>query len=262
MSASPDGIASCCASAYQRDAVALILGETYHPGGMDLTRRLATVLALKGGERVLDLASGPGTTAFCLASEYGVTVDGVDLGDQTVAKANTAAAQLGFADRVRFHVSDVERVPLGDESVDAVICECAFCLFPDKKGAAREMARVLRPGGRVGITDVTLDPERLNPELASLAGWVACVADARPIANYQQMLETAGLRVTRTEPHDYALAEMIETIDARLAAFSMIDTPALRGIDVDAVRAKVGLAREAVRDGVAGYSLLVARKEP
>jgi len=256
----PDEIASCCATAYQHDAVALILGDSYHPGGLDLTRRLAVALGFKGGERVLDIASGPGTTAFCFASEFGVTVDGVDLGDQTVAAANAAAAELGFADRVSFRVSDVERLPFGDASVDAVVCECAFCLFPDKKGAAREMARVLRPGGRVGITDVTLDPERLNPELASLAGWVACIADARPVATYAQLLESAGLRVTLTERHDQALARMIEMIDARLAAFAMLDAPAFRGIDIDTVRAKVAVAAKAVRDGVAGYSLLVAQK--
>ena len=64
----------CCASAYQRDAVALILGDSYHPGGLDLTRRLARSLDLRPGEKVLDVASGPGTTAFLLASEFGVVV--------------------------------------------------------------------------------------------------------------------------------------------------------------------------------------------
>ena len=90
----------CCASAYQRDAVALILGDSYHPGGLDLTRRLARSLELRPGDRVLDVASGPGTTAFLLASEFGVEVDGVDLGDLTVAKANATAASEGIGDRV------------------------------------------------------------------------------------------------------------------------------------------------------------------
>jgi arsenite methyltransferase len=196
----------CCASAYQRDAVALILGDSYHPGGLDLTRRLARSLGLRPGDRVLDVASGPGTTAFLLASEFGVEVDGVDLGDITVAKANATAASGVIVGRVRFHLGDAERIPLPDGSVDAVVCECAFCTFPDKQTAAAEMARVLKPGGRVGITDVALELTRLDAELQSLAGWVSCLADARPVQQYVEILAGAGLTVTHTESHDDALA--------------------------------------------------------
>jgi arsenite methyltransferase len=240
--------------------VALILGESYHPGGLDLTRRLAGAIELRSGDRVLDVASGPGATAFLLASEFGVQVDGVDLGDLTVAKANATAASEGLGDQVRFHLGDAERIPLPDGSVDAVVCECAFCTFPDKKTAAAEMARVLKPGGRVGITDVALDPARLDAELQTLAGWVACIADARPVAEYVDLLAGAGLRVTHTEPHDDALARMIEQIDARLVAFRMAKLSALESIDFDVARERTALAAQAVRDGIAGYSLLVAEK--
>ena len=251
---------SCCAAAYQHDAVALILGASYHPGGLALTRRLADALALQPGERVSDVASGPGTTAFLLAAEYGVTVEGVDLGPDTVATANAKAVAAGVDDQVAFRLGDAERLPLPDASVDAVVCECALCTFPDKEAATAEMARVLRTGGRVGITDVTLDRGRLDPELASLAGWVACIADARPAAEYCHYLEEAGLQVRLVERHDDALARMIEQIDARLVAYRMLDAPALKGVDIEAVRQKVALAARAVHDVTAGYSLLVADK--
>ena len=256
----PEQLKVCCAAAYQRDAVALILGESYHPGGLDLTRRLARTMGLRAGEKVLDIASGPGTTAFMLAAEFGVEVDGVDLGDQAVARANAKAAEGGVAATVRFHVGDAERLPLPDGSVDAVVCECAFCTFPDKPTAAAEMARVLRPGGRIGITDVALDPSRLHDELRTLAGWVACLADARPVEEYVALLEAAGLRVKVTESHDDALARMIEQIDARLVAFRIAKVPALAGVDFDLARERTALAARAVRDGVAGYTLLVAEK--
>jgi hypothetical protein len=81
------------------------------------------------------------------------------------------------------------------------------------------MARVLKPGGRVGITDVTLDRDRLDLQLATLAGWVACIADACPAADYCRYLERARLEITLVEAHDDALARMIDTIDARLAAY-------------------------------------------
>jgi len=258
--AGAEDVKLCCATAYQHDAVALILGESYHPGGLDLTRRLGRAIELRPGERVLDIASGPGTTAFLLASEFDVEVDGVDLGDLTVAKANATAASEGIADRVRFHHGDAERIPLPDASVEAVVCECAFCTFPDKKTAASEMARVLEPGGRVGITDVTLDPARLDAGLRTLAGWVACLADARPVAEYVELLAGAGLTLTKAEPHDDALARMIEQIEARLVAFRMAKVPALENIDFDAARERAALAARAVREGIAGYSLLVAEK--
>lgn len=257
---SAEELKACCAAAYDTDAVALILGDSYHPGGLALTRRLAGALGLRPGERVADIASGPGTTAFLLAAESGVAVDGIDLSDAAVTAANAKAVASGVDDRVVFHAGDAERLPLADCSVDAVICECALCTFPDKAAAAAEMARVLKPGGRVGITDVTLDRERLDPELASLAGWVACIADARPVLEYRGHLERAGLEVTLTEAHDHALAKMVETIDARLVAYRMINAPALAGIDIDAVRDKVAIAGRAVADGVAGYSLLIAQK--
>ncbi len=253
-------VKACCAAAYQRDAVALILGESYHPGGLDLTRRLGRSLGLKAGDRVLDVASGPGSTAFVLAEEFGAAVDGVDLGEQSVSNANALAAQRGLAGRVQFRVGDAERLPLDDASVDAVVCECAFCTFPDKATAAAEMARVRRPGGRVGITDVVVDRGRLDAELQTLAGWVACLADARPVEEYTDLLAGAGLRVTYTEAHDQALARMIEQIDARLVAFRMARVPGLEGIDFDVARERTALAAKAVQDGVAGYSLLVAEK--
>jgi len=260
VAAEAEDVKACCARTYQQDVVALILGESYHPGGLELTRRLAQKLALKPGQRVLDVASGPGTTAFLLASEFGVAVDGVDLGDRAVAMAGAKARDRGLAESVRFHVGDAERLPFEDGAFDAVVSECAFCTFPDKPTAAAEMARVLKPGGQVGITDVALDQARLAEELKSLAGWVACLADARPLAEYVAILAAAGLETTHTESHDEGLAQMIEQIDARLVAFKIAKLPAIEEIDFDLARRRTALAAQAVADGIAGYKLLVAAK--
>lgn len=177
---SPVEAKACCAAAYSTDLVAMVLGESYHPGGRALTRRLADVTGLRAGQRVLDVASGPGTTAVLIAQEFGVTVDGVDLSAASVQRAVAAGQAAGLSARVRFHTGDAERLPFQDATFDAVICECAFCTFPDKQAAAAELARVLRPGGRIGLSDVTLSPGDLPPELRGLAGWVACLAAARP----------------------------------------------------------------------------------
>ncbi|MEV4538930.1 methyltransferase domain-containing protein [Asanoa sp. NPDC049518] len=255
-----EAVKSCCAAAYQSDAVALILGDSYHPGGLALTRRLADVLRLRDGQRVLDVAAGTGTSALLLAEEFGVRVDGVDLGERSVATATRAADNAGLADRVRFRVGDAERIPFPDNTFDAVVCECAFCTFPDKATAATELARVLKPGGRLGITDVTVAPGGLPPELAGLTGWVVCLADARPVDEYAAMLAAAGLRATARETHNEALARMVTQIDARLRAYRLMRLPALSDVDIDHALELTAQAARAVATGSAGYALLIAEK--
>ncbi len=257
-----DEVKACCAASYGDDAVALLLGESYHPGGLALTRRLADLLHLRAGQRVIDVAAGPGATTRLLAAEFGVTVDAVDLGVSTVEKARARTQAAGLASSVRHHAGDAERIPLPGNVFDAALCECAFCTFPDKATAAAEFARVLRPGGRVGITDVTIAEKGLPEELTTVAAWVACIADARPLAEYSAILAGAGLRTVHTERHDAAIARMIDEIDARLRMVGMTAPARLAdaGVDVAAVHRYAALARRAVADGLIGYVLLVAEK--
>lgn len=253
-------VKACCAAAYGVDLVGLFLGESYHPGGAGLTRRLAETLTLRPGERVLDVASGIGTTALLLAAEHDVDVVGVDLGDAQVARARARASDAGLGARVRFEVGDAEGMPVDDGAFDAIVCECAFCTFPNKAAAAAELARALRPGGRVGITDVWLDPDRLDPELAGLMGRIACLADAHPIAEVRATLEDAGLVIEHVERHDDALLTTIEQVETRLRALRLVDLAVLRAFNL---RRGIELARHAadvVARGDAGYMLLIARK--
>ncbi|MFI7140860.1 class I SAM-dependent methyltransferase [Streptomyces massasporeus] len=257
-------IKSCCADAYSKDIVAMLLGDSYHPGGTALTRRLADRLGLAPGRRVLDVASGRGTTALLLADAYGVRADGVDYAPANTALAQGAAEAAGLADRAVFTTGDAERLPYEQGVFDAVVCECALCTFPDKAQAAAEFARVLRPGGRVGITDVTAAPDRLPPELSGLGARIACVADARPLAEYADILDDAGLRTITTERHDAAMLRMIDQIEARLNLLRITAPARLAeaGVDVDAAPAVLSAARTAVAGGTLGYSLLTAVKSP
>lgn len=253
---------ACCATGYSSDVVALLLGSSYHPGGLRLTRRLLDTVGLRPGDLLVDVASGIGTTSLLAAGEYGADVDGVDLSAANVALANGAAGAGGVSGRVRFHHGDAESLPLPDASYDVVVCECALCTFPDKATAAAEMARVLRPGGRVGITDVTADPSRLPPELTGIAAWVACVADARPVEDYRAILARAGLRVTTTERHTAALEQMVRQVAARLELVRMTGPGRLEELGIDISRAGPVLeaAQGAIRDGVLDYVLLVGEK--
>lgn len=259
----PHALKRCCAALYEQEAVTLLLGDAYHPGGLALTRRLAEAAGVVRGARVLDVASGPGTTAMRLAETLGASVEGIDLGVETVRRAaeNALARGLGFAgEGARFTVADAESLPWRGEAFDAVLCECALCSFPDAPAATSEFARVLRSGGRVGLADVVVSRDELPPGLRGPLGWVVCLAGARPVSGYVDLLEEAGLHVLRTESHDDALAELIERVEARLQVLRMSGMLERSGLDVDTALDYAREAREAVSAGVAGYALIVAEK--
>ena len=255
-------IKACCAVGYSSDLVSQLLGDSYHPGGLALTRRLLDQLGLAPGSRLVDIASGIGTTALLAAIEYDAQADGVDLSPANVALATGAAAARGLDHRVTFHLGDAEALPLDDDGWDAVACECALCTFPDKQTAVAEMARVLKPGGRIGITDMTADRDRLPPELTTLQAWIACVADARTADDYRDLLAGAGLQVLRIEHHQVALERMVRQIEARLELLRLTARPRLQeaGIDFMQVRPVLDAAHTAVRDGILGYVLIIAEK--
>lgn len=258
----PAGIKACCTTGYSSDLVTLLLGESYHPGGLMLSRRLLDGLGVAPGQRLVDVAAGRGTTGLLAAVEYDVSVDGVDLAPVNVALATAAADARGLADRVSFHLGDAEALPLRDGLADAVICECALCTFPDKATAIAEMARVLRPGGRLGLTDVTADRARLPEALTGLNAWVACVADARPSEEYEALLLDHGLQVRTVEQHRDAIDRMILQIAARMELLRLTNRQRAEdlGLDFDRVPAVLRAAQDAVADGTLGYALIVAEK--
>jgi arsenite methyltransferase len=148
-------VKQCCARLYESDFARFLLGESFHPGGLKLTGQMGRMIGLNPASRVLDVACGKGTTAVFLAKEFGCGVVGIDYGEHNVAAARSLAQAEHLDARVRFDRSDAETLLLSDHSFDAVVCECAFCTFPDKAAAAMEFFRVLRPGGRVGLSELT-----------------------------------------------------------------------------------------------------------
>lgn len=242
-------VKQCCADAYGSTAARFLLGDSFHPGGAALTRRLARALRVTSGDLVADVASGPGTSAILLARETGCDVVGVDLSAELVERARRKAREAGFDRRVRFVVGDAERLPLADESVDGALCECAFCTFPEKTVAAAELARVLRPGARLALADVTADGG-LPAELTGIGAHVACLAGAAPIEEVAALLDRAGLAVERCQRHDDALAELLDRVEARLR----LVRPLAPDLPVDRALELVAAARSL------GYAALIARK--
>jgi arsenite methyltransferase len=255
-------VKQCCANLYESDFARLLLGDSFHPGGLKLTERLGQLLQLGRHSRVLDVASGPGTSALFLAEHFGCEVVGLDYGRQNIERGNAEAAELGLSARVQFEQADAEAIPFPNAAFDAVVCECAFCTFPNKSKAAGEFVRVLKPGGRVGISDLTRTAELPN-ELEGLLAWISCIADAQPIEKYVEWFRCAGLVPQTTESHNEALLEMVRRIQAKLLAAEVmkglkkIDLP---GIDFAAANQMAKAALAAVQKGHLGYAIITTEK--
>ena len=256
-------IKSCCADLYGQDLTRLLLGETLHPGGLALTARLAALLELGREDLVLDAASGLGTSALYLARSLGCRVVGLDLSSANLARGRRSTEEAGLSGIIRFQVGDAEALPFRDGLFDAVLSECAFCTFPDKAKAAHEIFRVLRPGGRLGLADVTIEEGALPDDLRGILMRAACVADARTADTYRSLLFQAGFGRFRTEEHPDALSGLLVQIRARLhlgrlaiqAGFSPFDD-----LDLEAAERIVAQIEALVRDGKLGYVVLLAER--
>ena len=151
------------------------------------------IAGLKEGEVVLDLGSGGGIDVFLSAKKVGPTgkAIGVDMTDEMLALARKNAEELGF-ENVEFRKGDIEDLPVEDESVDVIISNCVINLAPDKDKVFREAYRVLKPGGRITVSDIVTDgplPQEIkdNPD-----AWAACVSGALDKEEYLQKIRNAG----------------------------------------------------------------------
>jgi arsenite methyltransferase len=255
-----DEAKACCASAYEHPAVRWLLDGELHPGGENVTRRALEMIMLGPGDRLLDVASGSGVSALLAAREFEASVTGIDYGEQAVRGATAAAKAAGHEYRVRFAPGDAEALPLPDESFDAVLCECSLCTFPDKPRAIAEVRRVLRPGGRVAISDVVIDPERLPTQLMGPLATIACVGSALTPAGYQDLLGAAGLEVFAVESRDADAAGLAGRVEERLRGARLLGLDRLDGspVGIDEAIELARLAKHAVADGALGYAIFAA----
>jgi arsenite methyltransferase len=158
------------------------------------------IAALEPGETVVDLGSGAGFDCFLAAQRVGARgrVIGVDMTHEMLNKARANAAKLG-AGNVEFRLGEIEHLPIADNTADVVMSNCVINLVPDKAQVLREAYRVLKPGGRLAVSDV-VNIAPLSAELASDPALLCgCVAGAAPVAQLESWLTAAGFVDIRIE---------------------------------------------------------------
>jgi SAM-dependent methyltransferase len=212
---------SCCGSAPQdADKLAHELGYAVEelkalPDGANMGLSCgnpAALAALKPGEVVLDLGSGGGFDVFIAGCKVGPTGQaiGVDMTAEMISKARKNAAnyrQQSGLDNVEFRLGEIEHLPVADNSVDAIISNCVINLSPDKPQVWREMARVLKPGGRVAVSDIALIRPLPATVLQMVEALVGCIAGAVLVGDTERMVREADLTDIRLKPKtDYVKA--------------------------------------------------------
>jgi len=204
---------SCCSpgSSVKPETISLKLGYSSEdvsgvPEGANMGLGCGNpqaIASLKPGEIVLDLGSGGGFDCFLAARAVGVTgrVIGVDMTPEMLAKARGNATRAGYTN-VEFRLGEIEHLPVADNSVDVIISNCVINLSPEKQKVFDDAFRVLKPGGRLAISDVVATaelPEEVKNDLALHAG---CVAGASLISDVEDMLGKAGFGSIRIDPRN------------------------------------------------------------
>lgn len=193
---------SCCGSTNYSERIGYRKEELLHvPTGANLGLGCGnpTALAsLKTGETVLDLGSGAGLDAFLAAKKVGPSgrVIGVDMTPEMVEKAKANSEKGGYSN-VEFRLGEIEHLPLPDSSVDVIISNCVINLSPDKQQAYSEAYRVLRPGGRMLISDIVLKGELPAAVRKDPDSWSACIAGALQKEEYLEIIRKAGFSEIR-----------------------------------------------------------------
>jgi arsenite methyltransferase len=202
---------SCCSSkdeATQLDTVAHLYED---PDVADLPEEVTdislgcgdpvTLAALQPGQTVLDLGSGGGIDCFLAAKKVGPAgkVIGVDMTAAMIEKARLNQQKVG-AENVEFRLGEIEHLPAADNSVDVIISNCVINLSPDKPQVFREALRVLKPGGKLAVSDIVTDGPLPEVIKNSLSAWAGCVAGALDVKDYTSAIEAAGFVDVSVKP--------------------------------------------------------------
>ncbi len=254
-------LTACCTNLYELPLTSMLLGDSFHPGGEDTTRRLADLSTVGPGSHVLDVACGAGNTTYFLADEFGAKATGIDLSSTLLQRATQNRQSGSVRLRPTFSQARVENLPFSDNSFDVVFCECALCTFPYPEKALSEFLRVLSPGGRLAVSDIVIN-RTVPPALQTLLAHSLCIAGAHSVGGYESMIAAAGFNRLTTRMDSQVMFEMVDRIERRLKLGSVLAE--LQNIKNDAAlpsaKETLSISRNFIESGGTGYALFTAWK--
>ncbi len=217
---------SCCASATSVDRISKSVGYSDEeiktvPEGANLglgCGNPVAIASLREGDVVLDLGSGAGFDAFLASPRVGTTgqVIGVDMTPEMIKKARENAKK-GDYKNVEFRLGEIEKLPVEDNSIDVIISNCVINLSPEKQKVFEEAFRVLKPGGRLMVSDLVLTKELPGIIKESVEAYVGCLAGAIMKDDYLSLIKKVGFRdVEVTSQSNYPIEAMANDITAQI----------------------------------------------
>jgi arsenite methyltransferase len=258
--------ASCCGQIYRNNVTRMLLGDSWHPGGLALTGELAHLACLGPTQMVLDIACGNGSSASFLAREFGCLITGIDILPENAKEASSRSSPSSSSrDPVanEFIVGDSHKLPLMNESFDAAILECTLSSFQNKKLVLREINRVLKPNAKLGISDVVVNGNIPN-ELREAQFQELCVAGALSLDEYCGLFELAGFEIIVRQNKRSEALEFIETIRKKLFVAQLLVGVGKISVEIETInyaRHLVTLSKKAIDEDKLGYAVIVSQKK-
>jgi len=219
------------------------------------------IVDLLPGEVVLDLGSGGGIDCFLAARQVGPEgrVIGLDMTPEMIKLARRNAKKIGAAN-VDFRYGEMEDIPLPDNSVDAVISNCVINLSPDKDAVFAEVYRVLRPGGRLSVSDIVVDGQLPEAIRQNLDSWAGCIAGALDEPDYLNKIRAAGFEKVEVVSRDYTeIDEAAEWEDVQVMVVG-VDGEATNAQEAQTPLAEAGLSPHELAHRVASIKVKALKK--
>lgn len=210
-------------------------------------------MGLPAHARIADLGCGTGTTALMLARDFELHVSAIDVSSSNIERAVERAELDGIS--VRFSQADAHGLPFDNGELDAVLAECTFSLFSDQTTVLAEIRRVLKPGGRLAITDMATGGVLADDITEILAPWT-CLATAVDQASYSKMFETAGFEIQSLADESTGLLSLIKKLKRKLLLLgtgALLANQDLQGFDLKTIKFWLDRFETEVKQGSIRY---------